>query len=238
MAHNVQNNFTATPVLPNSSLSSDHQLPAAKDLVFLKISTSATSTNVHPPQTTATIKEMFVTRSLERILAEKESKKNSHASLRKACERALGRFFLLIDFFVLSKFYYFISLFLFPLNRTTQTRYSYSSVVEHCCFKSITYIFFIFIFCYFYLFNSRETNPPSGVLPAPAAHHSSSPQSDTANGTAAGGNAGVLLQSEAYYLPFELACLSRHPKFIIIALDSLQVLFVISYHYYSKLVYC
>ena len=111
MAHNVQNNFTVTPVLPNSALNSDHKLPTAQDLVFLKISTSATRTNVHPSQATATIKEMFVTRSLERILAEKESKKSAHASLRKACERALGRLFsfVLIDFSFILNFISFFS---------------------------------------------------------------------------------------------------------------------------------
>ena len=93
---------------------------------------------------------------------------------------------------------------------------------------NLLHIFSSFIAIFIYL---REIDPPSGVLPAPApaAHYSWPLQTETsANGTATDGNTGVLMQSEAYYLPFELACLSRHPKFIIIALDSLQVLFVIT----------
>jgi len=36
--------------------------------------------------------EMFLTRALERILADKEIKKAHHSQLKKACEVALGKF--------------------------------------------------------------------------------------------------------------------------------------------------
>ena len=36
------------------------------------------------------VKEMFLTRALEKILADKEIKKNHHSQLKKACELALG----------------------------------------------------------------------------------------------------------------------------------------------------
>lgn len=37
-------------------------------------------------------KNMFLTRALEKILADKEVKKAHHSQLRKACEVALGKF--------------------------------------------------------------------------------------------------------------------------------------------------
>lgn len=37
-------------------------------------------------------KNMFLTRALEKILADKEVKKSHHSQLRKACEVALGKF--------------------------------------------------------------------------------------------------------------------------------------------------
>ena len=40
-------------------------------------------------------KEMFLTRALEKILADKEIKKASHSQLKKACEVALGEVILL-----------------------------------------------------------------------------------------------------------------------------------------------
>jgi len=37
------------------------------------------------------VKEMFLTRALEKILSDREIKKTYHTQLKKACEVALGR---------------------------------------------------------------------------------------------------------------------------------------------------
>lgn len=44
-------------------------------------------------------KNMFLTRALEKILADKEVKKAHHSQLRKACEVALGKLRCLSDIF-------------------------------------------------------------------------------------------------------------------------------------------
>lgn len=44
-------------------------------------------------------KNMFLTRALEKILADKEVKKAHHSQLRKACEVALGKFHLFIHYY-------------------------------------------------------------------------------------------------------------------------------------------
>lgn len=90
MANNAQNNHSLSSVSPNSGLNSDYKLSTNQHSNSLITSTSASRTNAHSHSAALSIKEMFVTRSLERILAEKESKKTTYAALRKASERALG----------------------------------------------------------------------------------------------------------------------------------------------------
>lgn len=56
-------------------------------------------------QQTKQTRSMFLTRALERILAEKELKKSHNAQLRKNCQLALGRFCFVANFFLLYLIY-------------------------------------------------------------------------------------------------------------------------------------
>lgn len=45
-------------------------------------------------QSSEKTKEMFILRALERILNDKEIKRSHHSQLKRACEAALGKYFL------------------------------------------------------------------------------------------------------------------------------------------------
>lgn len=52
-------------------------------------------------------KHMFLKRSLEKILSDKELRKAQHVELKKACEVALGKFTYLCTAVVAAFFYFF-----------------------------------------------------------------------------------------------------------------------------------
>lgn len=46
--------------------------------------------DIPPAGTMSATRNMFLTRALQKILSERETKKSQHAKLRSACETALG----------------------------------------------------------------------------------------------------------------------------------------------------
>jgi brefeldin A-inhibited guanine nucleotide-exchange protein len=111
------------------------------------------------------LKQMFLRGALEKIVAEKDVKRQQHAQLRKACESALGE----------------------CVCTCACANHAEELSAELQAYES----------------EHRHQQATSSSAIVPSLHH--------------------FINADRYFLPFELACASKSPRIVVIALDCLQV---------------
>lgn len=147
-------------------------------------------------------KEMFIVRALEKILADKDIKRQGQ--LKKACESAITT--------LKGWFHYQCEsvLLIFSCDGTLQVILQQSTPLALISLHSLL-IKFPFIACVV-----DEIKEENGQIPIGSEQSTAlpMPKNDSSN----------TINAEKYFLPFELACQSKTPRIVVTALDCLQKL--------------